>query len=310
VARVRRSAPIIALLVALTACTGEQAAPPPASTAPGAPATSSTTGNTPPADGVYVSLGDSYATGYRPADDGAPAGASRDGFAYLVAERTGMRLVNVGCSGATTAGLRERPGCAPANRAPGGPDPADRTQLDAAVAALRENQGRVGLVTVVIGGNDLTPCATAPDVLACTSEAVADIQANLAELLPVLREAAGDAPIVGLTYPDVFLGAWVSSAFPDGQGLARQSVPLFRDFFNKVLAAEYEKVGATFADVTAATGAYEPLTETTQDPVYGPIPAPVAKVCALTYFCEHTDVHPTPAGHEAIAAAVLGAAGY
>ena len=312
-ARVRRSAPIIALLVALTACTAEQAPPPPAPTAPSTATTQttpSTTRNTPPADGVYVSVGDSYATGWRPAADGTPAGASRDGFAYLVAERTGMRLVNVGCSGATTAGLRDRPGCGPANRAPGAPDPADRTQLDAAVAALRENQGRVGLVTVVIGGNDLTPCARASDVLTCTSEAVADIQANLATILPVLREAAGDAPIVGLTYPDVFLGAWVSPAFPDGQDLARQSVSLFRDFFNRVLAAEYAKVDAAFADVTAATGAYGPLTETTQDPEYGPIPEPVAKVCSLTYFCEHTDVHPTPAGHETIASAVLTAAGY
>jgi lysophospholipase L1-like esterase len=311
VARVRRSVPIIALLVALTACTGEQAAPPPASTTPRTPATSSTTGNAPPADGVYISVGDSYATGFRPADDGAPAGSSRDGFAYLVAERSGMRLVNVGCSGATSAGLRDRPGCPEFNRAPDAPDPADRTQLDAAVAALRENQGRVGLVTVVIGGNDLTPCAQARDVLTCTSEAVAEIQANLAAILPVLREAAGDdVPIVGLTYPDVFLGAWVSPVFPNGQDLARQSVPLFRDFFNPVLEAEYEKVGATFADVTAATGAYEPLTETREAPGYGPVPAPVARVCSLTYFCEHTDVHPTPAGHEAIAAAVLAAAGY
>jgi len=247
----------------------------------------------------------SYATGYRPADGDTPAGTTRDGFAYLVAEQSGLRLINVACNGATSAGLRDQPGCSPANRAPDAPDPAGRTQLDAAVQALREHQGRVGLVTVVIGGNDLTPCVPARDLLTCTSEAVAGIQANLAAILPVLREAAGDAPIVGLTYPDVFLGAWVAPDFPDREDLARQSVPLFRQFFNTVLEAEYDKIDATFVDVTAATGAYGPLTETTQDPEYGPIPAPVAKVCALTYFCEHTDVHPTPAGHQAIAAAVL-----
>jgi hypothetical protein len=128
-------------------------------------------------------------------------------------------------------------------------------------------------------------------------------------VLPALREAAGDAPIVGLTYPDVFLGAWVSSEFPDGENLARLSVPLFRDFFNTALEDEYGKIGAKFVDVTATTGGYEPLTEITQDPTYGPIPAPVAKVCALTYFCEHTDVHPTPTGHQAIASAVLTATG-
>ncbi|MEV8437479.1 GDSL-type esterase/lipase family protein [Actinosynnema sp. NPDC051121] len=266
----------------------------------------SSTTTAPPADRVYVSLGDSYATGYRPAAAQAAAG---DGFAYLVADRADLRLINLACSGATSAQLRSEPGCAPANRGPGAPDPAGRTQLEAAVQALREHRGRVGLVTVVIGGNDLAPCARAQDALTCASQAVAAVRTNLAATLPALRDAAGDAPIVGLTYPDVFLGAWVSPAFPNGQDLARLSVSLFRDFFNAALRSEYEKVGAEFVDVTATTGGYGPLTETTQDPTYGPIPTPVAKVCALTYFCEHTDVHPTPAGHEAIASAVLTATG-
>lgn len=260
---------------------------------------------------MYVSLGDSYATGYRPADGGAPAGPTRDGFAYLVAEQSGLQLVNLACSGTTTAGMRDQPGCSSGNRAVDAPDPADRTQLDAAVQTLREHQGQVALVTVVIGGNDLTPCAQAADptaALTCASQAVEEIQANLATILPVLRDAAGDAQIVGLTYPDVFLGAWVSPAFPDGENLARLSVPLFQQVFNTTLAAEYEKIDAKFVDVTAATGGYVPFTEVTEDPTYGPIPAPVANICALTYFCAHTDVHPTATGHQTIAAAVLAAA--
>jgi lysophospholipase L1-like esterase len=293
----RRFALVAALLAVLAACTATPGPTPP---------TLSSTTTTPPGDRVYVSLGDSYATGYRPA--AAPASAG-DGFAYLVAERADLRLVNLACSGATSAQLRSEPGCAPANRGPGAPDPAGRTQLDAAVQALREHRGRVGLVTVVIGGNDLAPCASAADPLGCASRAVVEVRANLAATLPALREAAGDAPIVGLTYPDVFLGAWVSPGFPNGQDIARLSVPLFRDFFNTALKAEYDKVGAQFVDVTATTGGYGPLTEVTQDPTYGPIPAPVAKVCALTYFCGHTDVHPTPDGHQAIAAAVLTATG-
>lgn len=291
------------LLVVLGACGGEPDSTPPT------PNSASTTGDAAPAERVYVSLGDSYATGYRPADAGTPAGADPAGFAYLVAERSQLRLINLACSGATSAQMRAEPGCAPGNRGPDAPAPAGRTQLDAAVQALRDHRGRVGLVTVVIGGNDLAPCARAQDALACASQAVAAVRANLAAALPALREAAGDAPIAGLTYPDVFLGAWVSPAFPNGQDLARLSVPLFRDFFNTALKAEYEKVGAKFVDVTATTGGYGPLTEMTQDPAYGRIPTPVAKVCALTYFCEHTDVHPTPAGHEAIASAVLSATG-
>lgn len=282
-------------MTVLGACTGGPA---------GTPAQPTTSATTPPADQVYVALGDSYATGYRPPAEGAAEG----GFVDLVAAESELRLINVACNGATSATLRDQPGCSPRNRAAGAPDLAGRTQLDAAVRTLREHEGRVGLVTVVIGGNDLSPCvqrSSPAEALTCASEAVSEVRANLSAVLPALREAAGDATIVGLTYPDVFLGAWVSPRFPDGRDLARMSVPLFRDLFNTVLRSEYDKIDARFVDVTAATGAYGSLTETTQDPEYGPIPVPVAKVCTLTYFCEHTDVHPTPEGHRAIADAVL-----
>jgi hypothetical protein len=78
---------------------------------------------------------------------------------------------------------------------------------------------------------------------------------------------------------------------------------MFQDF-NTRIAAEYAKFGAKFADVTRTTGGYGELTDLTQDPKYGRIPASVAKVCTLTYFCDRTDVHPTSAGHQAIADAV------
>ncbi|MFD7659594.1 GDSL-type esterase/lipase family protein [Actinosynnema sp. NPDC059797] len=296
---VRRAALAGALLVVLGACTAEPS---------GSPEPTSTTGDAPPAERVHVSLGDSYATGYRPADAGGPEG-SAPGFADLVAERSGLRLLNFACSGATSAELRTEAGCAPAARALDAPDPGTRTQLDAAVQALREHEGRVGLVTVVIGGNDLAPCARAEEPVACATGAVAEVRSNLAATLPVLREAAGDAPIVGLTYPDVFLGAWVNTAFPNGQDLARLSVSLFRDFFNNALKAEYEKAGVRFVDITEATGGYGSLGEVTLDPTYGSIPTSVARVCALTYFCRYADVHPTPEGHREIADAVLAAMG-
>jgi lysophospholipase L1-like esterase len=286
---------VAVLMVVLSACSGEL---------PGRPTPRPTDTSTPRADQVYVSVGDSYATGYQPSAGGGAEG----GFADLVAAESGLRLINLACNGATSRTLRDRPGCSPANRAAGAPDPAGQTQLDAAVRTLREHEGRVGLVTVVIGGNDLVRCAQSPSpaaALSCTSEAVNEVRATLSDVLPALREAAGDAPIVGLTYPDVFLGTWVSPQFPNGRDLARLSVPLFRDFFNTMLKTEYDRIDAEFADVTAATGAYESFTETTQHPEYGPIPTPVAKVCALTYFCDLTDVHPTPEGHRTIASTVL-----
>jgi len=296
-------------LVLLGGCAGESNPPTPPTSTPSSASSLPSPSAQFEAGQIYLSLGDSYATGYRPADSGAPAGPSREGFAHLVARQTGLELVNLGCSGATSDELLDASGCRPANRALDAPDVDGQSQLDAAVEFLRANQGRVGLVTLVIGGNDLTPCARDADPLSCTSRAVEEIQGNLANVLPALRAAAGDTPIVGLTYPDVFLGAWVSPAFSDGEELARVSVPLFRNFFNTALATEYSKIDAEFVDVTAATGAYEPLSDTTQDPTYGAIPSAVAQVCALTFFCSHTDVHPTAAGHQVIADAVLAAVG-
>ncbi|MEU4744481.1 hypothetical protein AB0G02_29040, partial [Actinosynnema sp. NPDC023658] len=132
----RRSALIGALLLALGACTAGPTFDS-ATTTGDAP---STTTSEPPAERVYISLGDSYATGYRPAAAGAAAGTDRDGFAYLVAERSDLRLVNLACSGATSVQLRTDAGCEPANRGPDAPDPTGRTQLDAAVQELRENE--------------------------------------------------------------------------------------------------------------------------------------------------------------------------
>ncbi|ACU38010.1 hypothetical protein KCV87_35070 [Actinosynnema pretiosum subsp. pretiosum] len=306
--RRHRSALACALLLALTACTGgsgDSGGP------EGAAGGSATTSSAPPPRKVYVSVGDSYATGFRPPVGGQRGGSSEDAFSHLVAERADLRLVNLACSGATSADLVGGADCTPGNRALDAPETAGRTQVDAAVAELEASAGQVGLVTVVIGGNDLIPCASQPQqaVVACATQAVTRIKANLATALPKLRAAAGDAPIVGLTYPDVFLGAWVNDEVPGGQRLAELSVSLFRDFFNTSLKAEYDKVGARFVDVTEATGAYRPLAELVPDPVHGQIPGAVATVCELTYFCELTDVHPKPAGHEVIADGVLRASG-
>ena len=75
--------------------------------------------------------------------------------------------------------------------------------------------------------------------------------------------------------------------------------------FNPALRDRYAAAGATFVDVTAATGGYGPLSETVADPEFGAVPAPVARVCALTFACTRADPHPTDAGYAAIADQVL-----
>jgi lysophospholipase L1-like esterase len=254
----------------------------------------------------YVSLGDSYATGYQPAPDGGLGHGTRNGYAYrlpALARRRGYRykLVNLGCGGATTRSILHQVGCPPIALGPGAAGYPGTTQVAAAERFLRRwrASGRVGLVTVSIGGNDVTACARAANAVTCTAGAVGIIDRNVGSLVRRLRRAAGPkVRIVGITYPDVILGQWIR---PGGQELARLSVVAFQALINPALKRAYESVGGSFVDVTAATGAYGSLDATTTLAPYGTIPVPVARVCELTYYCSVGDIHATAPGYGLIA---------
>ena len=74
---------------------------------------------------------------------------------------------------------------------------------------------------------------------------------------------------------------------------------------NPTLASAYAAAGATFVDVTRATGGYIPLTESRPSGSRGSTPVAVADVCALTYFCRQQDVHPTNSGYALIARLIV-----
>jgi lysophospholipase L1-like esterase len=254
---------------------------------------------------LLVSLGDSYASGYQASAAGQGRN-TRHGFAYQIpaaAKKRGWRLklVNFGCGGATTSSIITQKGCDPRALGPGGKRYPKITQAAAAARFLKAHHGKVGLITVSIGGNDVTKCAREADAVACVGAAVKSIDTNLGVLLKRLRKAAGrKVRIVGITYPDVILGGWVTGN-PAAQDLARLSVVAFRQFINPSLKKQYEAVGGRFVDVTAATGAYGSLDETTTLAPYGTIPVPVAKVCELTYYCSFQDIHANTKGYGLIA---------
>jgi lysophospholipase L1-like esterase len=255
-----------------------------------------------------VSLGDSYAVGYQPGTGGKPGGSTRAGFAYQVpklARRRGydLKLVNFGCGGETSTSLLERTEpCV--GRALGGPDYDGRTQIAAARRFLRRHRGRVDLITIVIGGNDVTRCVRDADPVPCIAGAVGPMKDNVTRIAKRVRKAAGrKPPIVGVTYPDVILGAWVG-ADPD-QDLARLSVVAFKSFINPALADAYAAGRGQLVNVTVATGAYGSLEETTTLDHYGVIPVPVARVCRLTWYCELRDIHARASGYHLIARLVV-----
>jgi lysophospholipase L1-like esterase len=152
----------------------------------------------------------------------------------VVAKGTGLTLVNFGCGGATTTSIVSSTGC---------PDELPHTagvvtyptttQEAAAVAFLRAHQGHIGLITVSIGGNDVTPCVAQANPISCVSTAVAGITTNVTNLAAALRAAAGSGvPLIGLTYPDVIPGSYVYPKQPataSTLSLAKLSVVAFKN---------------------------------------------------------------------------------
>src|SRR4051794_40035162 len=255
----------------------------------------------------YVSLGDSYAVGWQhPAlNDFGPTTTGFDRQIPKLAKQRGYRFteVNFGCAGATTTSILEQKGCPKPARAIGG-RAYDTTQVAAAERFLRRHRGRVGLVTVSIGGNDDTACARNGDPVPCVGAATASITKNVTALAKRLRKAGGKkVRIVGTTYPDVILGQWVRP--PVNQDLAKLSTVAFQSLINPALVKAYKAGKGKLVDVTKATGAYGSLDQTTTLAPYGTIPVPVAKVCALTWYCQFGDIHANSKGYKVIAQLVV-----
>ena len=254
---------------------------------------------TPATHTYYVSLGDSYSVGYQPTLGATP------GYAGYVAARTHLTLVNFGCAGATTTSILNTVGCpAVLPHTAGGMTYPTKTQIAAAEAFLTSHRGQIGLITVTIGGIEAIRCALKPNALACAVAAMKNVDTNVKALASDLRTAAGPAvPIIGLTYPDVGLGAyvWPSRTFaPSTVSLAQSSVTAFKVLINPTLEKAYASANGAFVDVTAAMGAYTSLSRTVKTRAYGTIPAPVASLCALDWFCARGDIHPRTSGYTVI----------
>ena len=244
-------------------------------------------------------MGDSYAVGYEPGLGSTP------GYTVYVARHTGLKLVNFGCGGATTSSILTSAGCPDVlPHTIGGVTYPTATQITAADAFITANRGHIGLITVSIGGNDVTGCATQSNPIACVGTAVKSITTNVTTLADDLRTAAGpNVPIIGSTYPDVILGGYVYPKNPPESStvtLAKLSVTAFKLLINPALSKAYQSAQGSLVDVTKATGAYNSLTKTVKTKAFGTIPVPVATVCTLTWACTKGDIHSKTPGYNLI----------
>lgn len=79
-------------------------------------------GDPPDSRGFHLSIGDSYAAGFRPRIDDRPSENTTDGFAWKVADAADLTLVNHSCSGITAQDYLDGPPCSERARPPAAPD--------------------------------------------------------------------------------------------------------------------------------------------------------------------------------------------
>src|SRR5262249_35909155 len=126
------------------------------------------------------------------------------------------------------------------------------TQLAEAVGFLHAHKGKVALITIDIGANDLGRLDAQGNLVLCEFEPagcatrIAAMEGNLTAILSELRAAAGpDVPIVGMTYYDVFAPLCLSDP-------SQLFVCSRVDAGNAALVDTYDAAGVPVADVAGA----------------------------------------------------------
>jgi lysophospholipase L1-like esterase len=256
------------------------------------------------ANGTYLALGDSVAFGYVP-PEAVPAPNYRNahsfvGYPEYLAQRLNERVSNASCPGETTASMLVAG--APSNgceNSPGSPVGYATlyplhvqyrgTQMEYALHYLAAHK-HTRLVTIDIGANDAFLCQeTTPDQCSSPAElqgVANEIAANLGTIFHDLRIIAGyRGPIVALTY--------YSLSYSDPAAIASAQ------FLDSVIAGVTTASGGIVADGFAAF----------QGPSLGSGGDPCAAGLLIRLPNGTCNIHPSPAGHRLLAAAIAKAIG-
>jgi lysophospholipase L1-like esterase len=256
----------------------------------------------PPPASYYLALGDSLSQGVQPNSSGASV-RTRHGYAdqlYAVLRRRdpGLRLIDLGCPGETTASMIHGGICS----YPGG------SQLAAAVAFLHAHRGHVSLITVDIGANDPNSCMTRSnplEIVPCFGKSEAGTTANLTKIMTSLRPAAGRARIIGMNYYLPELAEWRKGFL--GEAVARVA-ELAAVGYNDLLTRVYQDFGARIANVFGAFHTTDFANDVTVRG-FGRLPRNVAAICQWTWQCaappRGPNQHANQAGYAVIARAFL-----
>lgn len=253
----------------------------------------------------YIALGDSLSTGYQPTLRGEGI-ETHSGYVDDIywREREHMRnlaLVDFGCPGDTTTSLLTGVGnyrlarrlhC----------DRSYGSQLHAALAFLRlhDQPGRVPLITLDVGINDLNRCSALPDPTPCLQAGESAISRNLPRILHALHAAApAGTEFAAMTLYDTYLGKRAAEG-SWSIGSAR-----FLDAYrqaNAVITADDAAAGFRTADVAGAFDTYDTAPISWRG---AHVPTNLARTCLLTWSCSpppiYHNIHPDGRGYRVIA---------
>ena len=245
----------------------------------------------------YLAMGDSLAQGAQFFVPGEPY-YKPNGYvpllhAALSASDPKLDLVNVSCGGESTVSLLDGSQPPAVATSCGSPDfyhslYPHKIQIDEAVNFLHAHKGKVELITINIGGNDVLPCLATLNPV-CIQKGLARIATNLDRALADLREAAPGVRIIGMTTYNP-----IACVLPVNPVLAAASQQIVLNFN----AVEVSVFGAHGVEVADVAGAFS----------VGDLPASAHAAATLTWFCnpEHFgNVHPNNAGYQVIASAFL-----
>ena len=254
----------------------------------GAPAFAAHRASTTTTASYYLSLGDSLAQGVQPNSSGTDVetnqGYPNQLFAALRTANPTLKLVKLGCPGETTGTMINGGICTYSTG----------SQLAQAAAFLASHKGRVQLVTIDIGANDLNPCLSLPtlnQIVTCLEQVFPQIQTNLTTIMNTLSTASGsgEPPIIGMTYYDPELANWLKGDAAS-KALAKASIALAQAFGN-LLSGVYTAFGAKVADVFTAFHTTQFGVKVTL-PEFGKVPKAVAYICTYTWECAAPPVGP------------------
>ena len=231
----------------------------------------------------YLALGDSVAAGYQPGlGDDPQGGYTGRVLQALRASAPQAQLRNLACDGETSTTFVAGGKCSYE----------EGNQLAQALVFLRAHSSTTRLITITIGGNDLTPCLPQADPATCAQTALSTLAVNLRQSLTKVRAAAPTAKIIVTNYYDPYLALWFTN--PE---LATLSTTL-QAALNDTVASVTSQTGGATADVATAF-------KSTDTALVQGVPVNVATICQLTWMCTGNDDHPNDAGYTVIATTVV-----